>query len=155
MLKRTIDVKYGSVCGGGRGTARFTNQIRITPGSFSAGGDSGSLIVEDVAANPRPVGLLFAGGSDDTFANPIQSVLDALGVTMVGTSTTGGTAFWKWLGRFLPATQTAHAAHPAQPPHRPCIAGSRDAGERAARAGSHADRGGGRPWRRCLGCGSG
>ncbi len=124
----TIDVKYGSVCGGGRGTARFTNQIRITPGSFSAGGDSGSLIVEDVDANARPVGLLFAGGSNDTFANPIQSVLTAFGVTMVGTSTTGGMAFWKWLGQFLLATQTAHAAHPT---HRPIDPASQAAATQA------------------------
>lgn len=129
----TIDVKYGSVCGGGRGTARFRDQIRITPGSFSAGGDSGSLVVEDVVEdlNPRtmPVGLLFAGGSNDTFANPIQSVLDAFepDVTMVA-STTGGTAFWKWLGRFLPATQTAHAANPA---HRPIDPASQAAATQA------------------------
>lgn len=115
----TINVKYGSVCGGGKGTARFTDQIRITPGSFSAGGDSGSLIVEDVAPNPHPVGLLFAGGSDDTFANPIQNVLTSFGgATMVG-ETIGWTPFWKWLGRLLPATRTAHAAHPAQPPIDP------------------------------------
>jgi len=37
----TINVKYGSQCGGARGTGTFKNQIRVTPGSFSAGGDSG------------------------------------------------------------------------------------------------------------------
>ncbi len=115
----TIDVKYGSRCGGGRGTARFTNQIRVTPGSFSAGGDSGSLIVENVATNPRPVGLLFAGSSSDTFANPIQSVLDAFGVTMVGTSTTGWTPFWRWFARLLPETRAAYAAQPGPRPINP------------------------------------
>ncbi len=125
----TINVKYGSVCGGGRGTARFTNQIRITPGSFSAGGDSGSLVVENVSPNPGSVGLLFAGGSNDTFANPIQSVLDAFGATMVGVSSgSGGETFWRWLGRFLPATQTVHAASSG---HHPVDPGSQAAATRA------------------------
>ena len=124
----TIDVKYGSTCGGGRGTARFTNQIRVTPGSFSAGGDSGSLIVEDVPSNPRSVGLLFAGGSNDTFANPIQSALAAFGVTMVGTSTTGGMTFWERLGWFLPSVWTADAG---QPGRRPIDPGSQAAAAQA------------------------
>jgi hypothetical protein len=66
-----------------RGVARFVNQIEITPGTFSAGGDSGSLIVEYGGTAPNPVGLLFAGGTNSTFANPIQSALTALGVTIV------------------------------------------------------------------------
>ncbi len=125
----TIDVKYGSTCGGGRGTARFTNQIRITPGSFSAGGDSGSLIVENVPSNPRSVGLLFAGGSNDTFANPIQSILTAFGATMVGASTTGNAGSWKWLAWFLPGTWTADAAH--HPAHRPINPASQAAATQA------------------------
>jgi len=124
----TIDVRYGSQCGGGRGTGRFTNQIRITPGSFSAGGDSGSLIVENIPSNPRPVGLLFAGGSNDTFANPIQSALAAFGVTVVGTSTTGGTTFWEQLGWFLPSVWTADAG---QPGRRPIDPGSQAAAAQA------------------------
>lgn len=40
---------------------------------FSAGGDSGSLIVD--AVNKHPVGLLFAGGGVMTFANVIDDVL--------------------------------------------------------------------------------
>jgi hypothetical protein len=116
----TISVKYGSVCGGGRGTARFTNQIRITPGSFSAGGDSGSLIVQNVATNPGALGLLFAGGSNDTFANPIQDVLAAFpGVTMVGTTSSGWSPLWKWVARLLPETLIAHAAQPGQRPIDP------------------------------------
>ena len=42
--------------------ARFVGQIIITPGSFSAGGDSGSGIVTN-DGNNYPVGLLFAGSS--------------------------------------------------------------------------------------------
>lgn len=73
-----VDISYGS----GK-TARFTNQILITPGSFLAGGDSGSLMVEDVVTAPQAVGLLFAGSSSVAIANPIGAVLDAFGVTMV------------------------------------------------------------------------
>jgi hypothetical protein len=84
----TVDVGYSKECGG-RATqvARFVNQIRITPGTFSAGGDSGSLVVEanttDPAnGRPRPIGLLFAGSSTSTFANPIGRALTLLGVGM-------------------------------------------------------------------------
>jgi len=72
----TVTVSYGSA-----GTARFVNQIVITPGTFSAGGDSGSLIVTADDSN-NPVGLLFAGSDTHTIANPIQLVLDNFGVTI-------------------------------------------------------------------------
>ena len=77
----TVDVGYDS------GVARFENQIVITPGTFSAGGDSGSLIVVDskrTSDHHKPVGLLFAGSSQYTIANPIGLVLDAFGVTIDG-----------------------------------------------------------------------
>ncbi len=73
----TVKVRYSN------GTATFTNQFFVTPSTFSAGGDSGSLIVRD-GGNPRPVGLLFAGSTTYTIANPIGDVLGALGVSMVG-----------------------------------------------------------------------
>jgi len=60
--------------------ARFVGQIVITPGSFSAGGDSGSGIV--TRDGNYPVGLLFAGSSSYTIANPIDAVLSAFGVTI-------------------------------------------------------------------------
>jgi hypothetical protein len=63
--------------------ARFVGQIGISDGTFSAGGDSGSLIVTD-DANNNPVGLLFAGGSTRTFANPIVAVLEAFDVSVDG-----------------------------------------------------------------------
>jgi hypothetical protein len=69
----TVDVTYSTQCGIGSQKARFVNQIAIGPGGFSAGGDSGSLIVEDVATCPRAVGLLFAGSSTITIANPISA----------------------------------------------------------------------------------
>ncbi|MBM3767331.1 MAG: hypothetical protein FJW32_18230 [Acidobacteria bacterium] len=62
----------------------FTDQILIvgtpTPGGFSAGGDSGSLIVD--RTTKRATGLLFAGSSSHTVANHISDVLAALGVTL-------------------------------------------------------------------------
>jgi hypothetical protein len=78
-VNATIDVSYGS----GK-TARFTNQIVVGPGGFIDAGDSGSLMVEDVVTNPRAVGLLFAGSSTTAIANPIDEVLNAFGVSMVG-----------------------------------------------------------------------
>ena len=75
-----INVNYNS------GKARFVDQIRIRGvcgTDFSAGGDSGSLIVNvPEYADRQAVGLLFAGGGDDTFANPIDTVLTELGVAL-------------------------------------------------------------------------
>ena len=65
-----------------RGVARFVNQILISPGGFSAAGDSGSLIVTQ--ADNSPVGLLFAGSSSVTIANRIDLVLAQFGVTIDG-----------------------------------------------------------------------
>jgi hypothetical protein len=78
-VNATIDVSYGS----GK-TARFINQIVVGSGNFIASGDSGSLMVEDGVPSPRAVGLLFAGGSNTAIANPIDDVLNAFGVSMVG-----------------------------------------------------------------------
>ena len=65
----------------------FDQQIMITGTGFSAGGDSGSLIVVEKGGNARsPVALLFAGGGSSTLANPIDVVLNALGVTIDGES---------------------------------------------------------------------
>ncbi len=59
--------------------ARFVNQIAITPGGFSSGGDSGSLIVTNDASK-NPLGLLFAGSSTRTLANRIELVLTRFNV---------------------------------------------------------------------------
>lgn len=75
----TTNVGYQKGCNSGkRFTVTFANQITITPGTFSAGGDSGSLIVSN-DGTPNPVGLLFAGSSAVTIANPAQSVVNAFG----------------------------------------------------------------------------
>lgn len=61
--------------------ARFVNQIAITPGGFSSGGDSGSLIVTNDASK-NPLGLLFAGSSTRTLANRIEPVLTRFNVNI-------------------------------------------------------------------------
>jgi hypothetical protein len=61
--------------------ATFTGQIGISPGTFSAGGDSGSLIVTN-DSNKDLVGLLYAGSSTRTLANPIAAVLDRFNVAI-------------------------------------------------------------------------
>jgi hypothetical protein len=68
-------------------SAYMYDQLGISPGSFSGGGDSGSLIVSD-DAQKNPVGLLFAGGSERTFANRIDLVLKQFGVWIDGGATT-------------------------------------------------------------------
>ncbi len=71
-------------CGGEPITHYFTGQVVIEGRKISNSGDSGSLVVEDVTTNPRAVGLLFAGGRNMALCNPIDDVLDYLGVSMVG-----------------------------------------------------------------------
>lgn len=85
-LNATITVGYSDECAGGSYSKTFTGQVIIqNRGSrFLAGGDSGSLMVEDAATNPRAVGLLYAGSSSVAIANPINHVLSYFGVTMVG-----------------------------------------------------------------------
>jgi hypothetical protein len=86
-LNATVSVAYDNECAGGAAfTKTFTGQIIISnrASKFLAGGDSGSLMVEDVATNPRAVGLLFAGSSTLAVANPIGEVLRFFGATMVG-----------------------------------------------------------------------
>jgi len=81
----TVDVAYYKVCGVGRQVARFVDQFRVgsTTTAFSAGGDSGSLILKQDDTTNDAVGLLFAGSSTSTFANKIGNVLTPLGVSLV------------------------------------------------------------------------
>jgi hypothetical protein len=77
-----VSVQYQQGCGKGKKfTVSFTNQIVISSSTFSAGGDSGSLIVTNNSSH-NPVGLLFAGSSTTTIANPIGQVLTRLGTAM-------------------------------------------------------------------------
>jgi PKD repeat protein len=75
----TVTVCYAAI-GPFCAWARYVNQLAIGGGTFSAGGDSGSLIVTQSGNNP--VGLLFAGSSTRTLANRIQAVLAWFDVTI-------------------------------------------------------------------------
>ena len=79
-INATINVNYNT------GTARFVDQILITDGRFSQGGDSGSLVVTQSSGrnDRRPVGLLFAGSNTHTIANQIDLVLDRFEVKIDG-----------------------------------------------------------------------
>jgi len=86
-LNATVSVSYDNECAGGTAfTKTFTGQIILkNNGSrFLAGGDSGSLLVEDTETTPKAVGLLFAGSRTSAVANPIDDVLSFLGCSMVG-----------------------------------------------------------------------
>lgn len=75
-ITTTIIVSYDAACGGATAFgAYFENQVVVNGGTFSAGGDSGSLIVTSDTA--RPVALLYAGNSTSTAGNPISDVLAA------------------------------------------------------------------------------
>lgn len=92
-LNATISVTYANECAGGTAfTKTFTGQILVNnPSStFLAGGDSGSLLVENVATNPRAIGLLFAGSNTLAVANPINDVLTFISGKLGGTATMVG-----------------------------------------------------------------
>jgi hypothetical protein len=73
-----LKVDYSEGCKGAvANVIPFTDQIVIVSesGAFSSSGDSGSLVMTE---SKQPVGLLFAGSSTLTVANPIKDVLDSL-----------------------------------------------------------------------------
>lgn len=72
QLYATVQVSYGSA-----GVATFEDQI-IT-GNMSAGGDSGSAVLD---MDKNLVGLLFAGSTSITILNPIQAVFNALNLSL-------------------------------------------------------------------------
>ena len=81
-INATVNVSYGA-----SGVALFTGQI-VVGGNFSAGGDSGSLVVVQKGGDKgNPVGLLFAGSSTTTIINPIDPVLTLLAAELAGVST--------------------------------------------------------------------
>ena len=80
-LNVTLNVSYAPL----GGVARFCRQFRVkgVPAPFSDRGDSGSLVTRVDGNNP--VGLLFSGNAsaNQTFCNPIGTVLSTLGVNIV------------------------------------------------------------------------
>jgi hypothetical protein len=80
-VNTSVNVQYQKGCGSGKKfVISYTNQVVINSSTFSAGGDSGSLIVTNDSAH-HPVALLFAGSSTSTIGNPIGEVLSKLGVS--------------------------------------------------------------------------
>ncbi len=69
----TVDVSYGT-----NKIATFVDQLMT--GNMSAGGDSGSAILND---QNEIVGLLYAGSSSNTIINRIQNVFSALNVSII------------------------------------------------------------------------
>lgn len=89
-INTSVSVQYTKDCGGGKKfLVSYTNQVVINSSTFSAGGDSGSLIVTNNSAH-NPVALLFAGSSSTTIGNPIGEVLTKLGTALGRTFSFGG-----------------------------------------------------------------
>jgi hypothetical protein len=81
-VNTSVNVQYQKNCGSGKKfTVAYTNQVVINSTTFSAGGDSGSLIVTNNSSH-NPVALLYAGSSSSTIGNPIGEVLTKLTSTV-------------------------------------------------------------------------
>jgi hypothetical protein len=114
-INTSVSVQYQKGCNSGKKfTVSYTNQVVINSSTFSAGGDSGSLIVTNNTSH-NPVALLYAGSSTTTIGNPIGEVLTKLSSTLgrsfsfvggggpAAPTTQGGTQpFIPGLGRNMP-----------------------------------------------------
>jgi hypothetical protein len=90
-INTSVNVQYQANCGQGKKfVVSYTNQVVINSSSFSAGGDSGSLIVTN-DSNHQPVALLFAGSSSTTIGNPMGEVLARISEALGGTVSVAGT----------------------------------------------------------------
>jgi titin len=83
----SVDVCYIAIGDFCLQEARFAGQVSVSPGTFAAPGDSGSLIVTQ--GSSQPVALLFAGGDGLAIGTPIDLVLQRFGVTIEGAQTEG------------------------------------------------------------------
>jgi hypothetical protein len=80
-IRVSTRVQYQTGCGTGTTfTVTYQNQISVSGGTFSAVGDSGSLIVSQGSADP--VALLYGGSDTDSVGNPVQDVLTAMADTV-------------------------------------------------------------------------
>jgi hypothetical protein len=80
-VSTNVKVQYQKGCNQGKKfTITYTNQVVVGGSGFSAGGDSGSLIVTQASAHPAA--LLFAGSSTTTIGNPINQVLSQVGTSL-------------------------------------------------------------------------
>ena len=84
-------VQYQKGCGSGTTfTVNYTNQVVIAGGSFSAEGDSGSLIVSQKTADG--VALLYGGSDTDSVGNPVADVLNFFASGVNNVTFAGGAA---------------------------------------------------------------
>ena len=117
-ISTTVMVQYQPRCGMGKKfRATFRNQVVVNSSTFSAGGDSGSLMlsVPGAGGKPQPVALLFAGSSTTTIGNPIGQVLSAVSqsigrtITFVGSDTVSSATTVQSAGP-AESIQLAHSA---------------------------------------------
>jgi len=86
-INTATQITYQTRCNGGTTfNVTFNNQVVVGGKTFSAAGDSGSLIVDSQTAGP--VALLYGGSSDTTVGYPIPPVLTALKDQSSGASPT-------------------------------------------------------------------
>ena len=122
-INTSVSVQYQKNCGSGRKyTISYTNQVVINSSSFSAGGDSGSLILTNTSC-AHPVALLYAGSSTDTIGNPISDVLSGLAavghpVSFVGQNCTGPTSPQSGAQSFQLSQQALDRANAVLEQHR-------------------------------------
>src|SRR5436309_7859445 len=91
-IHTSVNGQYQIRCGQGKKyVISYTNQVIINSSSFSAGGDSGSLIVSNNSCH-QPVALLCVGSSSSTIANPIGEVLSQLSSSLGSTVSFVGAA---------------------------------------------------------------
>jgi hypothetical protein len=106
-INTSVNVQYQKGCGGGKKfVVAYTNQVVINSSTFSAGGDSGSLIVSNNSCH-QPVALIFAGSSTTTIGNPIGEVLSKLS-TALGSSVS-------FVGGTCTASRQIESANPQTP----------------------------------------
>ena len=76
-INAVVNVQYQKACGTGPSfTATFSDLVIVGDQSFSADGDSGSLLVTQSGADP--VALIVASADTETVAAPVSDVLAAL-----------------------------------------------------------------------------
>jgi hypothetical protein len=125
-INTSVSVQYTKECGGGKKfVVSYTNQVVINSSTFSAGGDSGSLIVTNNGQH-NPVALLFAGSSSTTIGNPIGEVLTKLGTAL------GRTFSFNLGGGAAPITLGGDMGGGGRQPFTPGLAGLMQLPQQAA-----------------------
>ncbi len=113
-INTDVNVQYQRGCGQGKKfVVGYTDQVVVTSSSFSAGGDSGSLIVSNDDAH-NPVALLFAGSSTTTIGNPVGEVLTELGTRIgstLGFDVSGASSLTSTQGSALSTDEIARGTH--------------------------------------------